>query len=56
MVSISSDKRAAAEMNLGIVMVMKKQYNTALLHYNNALQARPYYPVCYYNMGNAVCI
>lgn len=41
-------------MNLGIVMVMRKRYLEGLQHYNNALQARPYYPVCYYNMGNAV--
>lgn len=41
-------------MNLGIVMVMRKRYSEGLQHYNNALQARPYYPVCYYNMGNAV--
>lgn len=48
-----SDKRAAAEMNLGIVMVMRKKYSEAMQHYNRALIARPYYPVCYYNLGNA---
>lgn len=40
-------------MNLGIVMVMRKKYDEAMQHYNRALIARPYYPVCYYNMGNA---
>lgn len=51
---IFSDKRAAAEMNLGIVMVMRKDYQTGLQHYQNALRDRPHYPVCYFNMGNAV--
>lgn len=41
-------------MNLGIVMVMRKEYSVALQHYKRALKARPYYPVCYYNIGNAV--
>lgn len=53
---IFSDKRAAAEMNMGIVLVMKKRYEEALQHYVRALEDRPFYPVCYYNMGNAVSI
>lgn len=44
----------SAWMNLGILLAARNRNEEALAKYNHALQLRPKYANCYYNMGNLV--
>ncbi len=39
-------------MNLGIVQTALKKYQQAEISYQTALKHRPFYPDCYFNLGN----
>ena len=47
---------AAAWMNLGIVLTSLKRFEEAESSFKAALQHKPSYPDCYFNLGNMVCI